>query len=100
MTSSVSECERQTHKRTLTVDAWRGRIGSQHGRYAINAQRDLLQWRRHVKNDLGAERGDKRHVADELDRVAVALLGQEQNGLAFDEVALKQLVTPGPDFRG
>ena len=65
----------------------------------------LVQWRRHFKNDARLAVGDKRHVAAELDRVAEALLGVKQNGPANDLPAarperLREVALATPEFLG
>jgi len=44
----------------------------------------LLQRLLHLQDHMGAARGDERCVTAELDGVAEALLGMEENGLALD----------------
>src|SRR5262249_41935602 len=51
-------------------------------RDAIEPRHQRFQLRLHLKEDLGAWRGEKRGVARELVRVAKSLRGVEQVGLA------------------
>ena len=59
----------------------RRRAARDDGRGAFEPRHQRRQFRLHFEHDLGAVRGEKRHVARELDGVAKTLLGMQQHGL-------------------
>ena len=63
-----------------------------HRRHAVEARQQLLELRLHLEHDLGAGARQHRRVAHELDGVAQALLGVQQDGL----VRQAAFAEPGP----
>ena len=53
---------------------------------AVEPRHQRRQFALHFEHDLGAGRGEKRHVARELDRIAETLLGVQQHGLARQRI--------------
>jgi hypothetical protein len=81
-----AERERQRHQRTLHVECGQP-LAARDDVDAGHAGDERDQRPAHLEHELAAARRDQRDVAQELDGVAEALLGMQQDGLAGERLA-------------